>query len=59
MHANDLVGFLYCVDDLKFAAYRLTAHLEHASQPKYDWLRSHNHLLFVPLGWTVGGDRSS
>jgi hypothetical protein len=34
------------VDDLKLAAYRLTAHLEHASQSKYDRLHSDNHALY-------------
>ena len=40
---NDLVGFLYRVDDLKLPASRISAHLEHASQTKDVWLRSHNH----------------
>jgi hypothetical protein len=44
-HFDNLIGFLQRVDNLKLSAYRISAHLEHASQTKDVWIRSHNHLL--------------
>jgi hypothetical protein len=44
MHVNDLVGFLQRVDDLKLAADRISAHLEHATQTKDVRRCSHNYL---------------
>jgi hypothetical protein len=44
MDTDDLIGFIHRMDDVMLATYPLTAHLEHASQSKYSWLRSHNHV---------------